>query len=152
MSHLATEVEVLRRVPLFQGLDPPKLKLLAFTASAMRFRPQEVIFRQGSPSDSAYVILAGEAAVEIDTPAGPIEIARLGETDFVGEIGVLADVPRSATVRAMSDLKTLRIGKECLIEHLQHFPSMSLVMLREIAMRLNRTTAELARQRAEAES
>ncbi|WP_102961388.1 cyclic nucleotide-binding domain-containing protein [Mangrovicella endophytica] len=148
MSVLTSEVDILRRVPLFSGIEAPKLKLLAFTSKLVRYEASEVLFRQGDPGDSAFVILSGQAVVIADTPGGEIEIARLGETDFVGEIGILCDMPRTATVRAVTNVKALRIGKDCLVELLENFPSIGLSMLRGLALRLSRTTAELVEYRS----
>ena len=143
MSLLKNEVDILRRVPLFSGVDAPKLKLLAFTSQVVRYRAQEKLFAQGDAGDSAYVILSGKARVFADTDNGPIELAEVGETDFVGEIAILCDVPRTATVEATSDLTALRVNKDCFGELLTTFPSMGIAMLRELGFRLSRTTADL---------
>ncbi|BDA82555.1 transcriptional regulator [Aureimonas sp. SA4125] len=143
MSQLKNEVDILRRVPLFSGVDSPKLKLLAFTSQVVRYRKDETLFREGDVGDSAYVILSGNARVFATTPQGRIDLAEVGETDFVGEIAILCDVPRTATVEATSDLTALKVNKECFGELLTTFPSMGIAMLRELGFRLSRTTADL---------
>lgn len=144
MSRLKDEAEILRRVPLFAGIDLSKLKLLAFTSELVRFAAGDTFFRQGDVGDSAYVILIGSAAILAETPGGgEIEIARIGETDFVGEIAILCDVPRTATVRAVTDVKALKISKDSFSELIMTFPSIGITMMRELARRLSRTTAEL---------
>lgn len=143
MSQLKNEVDVLKRVPLFSGVDAAKLKLLAFTSKVVRFKAGDILFRQNDPGDSAYVILSGKARVFVDGPDGEIDLAEVGETDFVGEIAILCDVPRTASVSATTDLTTLRLGKETFAEFLVTFPTMSVAMMRELAFRLSRTTAEL---------
>ena len=72
------EAEMLRRVPFFGGLDSAKLKLLAFTSRALKFAPGEDLVKKGGASDSAYVILDGEAEVIGETSAGEFVIAALG--------------------------------------------------------------------------
>ena len=143
MSLLKNEVDILRRVPLFSGVDAPKLKLLAFTSQVVRYKAQDTLFEQGEPGDSAYVILSGNARVFANTDAGEIELAEVSETDFVGEIAILCDVPRTATVEAKSDLTALRVNKDCFAELLTTFPAMGIAMLRELGFRLSRTTADL---------
>lgn len=152
MSLLTDEVDVLRRSPLFKGVETPQLKLIAYTGETIRFDAGEMLFRQGDPGDSAFVILSGEVAVLADSPIGPIELARLGQHEIVGEIGILCDVPRTATVKALTPLRTLRIAKECLGEMLDSSPRMALAMLRELAQRLSRTSAELVMLRGETDS
>ena len=143
MSLLKNEVDVLKRVPLFSGVDAAKLKLLAFTSKVVRFKANELLFRQNDAGDSAYVILSGTARVFVAGEDGPIELAQVGETDFVGEIAILCDVPRTASVEATSDLTALRVSKECFAEFLTTFPTMSVAMMRELGFRLSRTTAAL---------
>lgn len=143
MSLLKDEVELLRRVPLFAGIETSRLKLLAFTSDIVTFKAGQVLFNQGDMGDSAYVIVAGRVRVYASTPKGMLEIAEVGESGFVGEIAILCDVPRTASVAAVTDVKALRIRKEALSELLLNFPSIGVSMLREVAMRLTRTTADL---------
>lgn len=143
MSVLSTEVELLRRVPLFSGMEPTKLKLLAYTSDVVTYRAGQVLFRRGDPGDAAYVIIEGGAEVSIATESGDIPVAQLRDGDFVGEIAILCDTPRTATVTASSDLKALRIRKERFFELLRQFPELAIELTRLLAERLTRTTAEL---------
>ena len=98
--NLEQEVAILRRVPLFAGIDNAKLKLMAFASERMDFKPGQALCRQGEPGDCAYIILSGQAAVTIDTDNGPLQVAEVGANEIVGEIAILIDVPRTATVAA----------------------------------------------------
>ena len=140
---LQEEVDVLRRVPLFSRIDPARLKLLAFTSDRVCFAPDAVLFEQGQPGDAAYLILSGSADVEIETPNGRFVVATIHEHEIVGEIAILCDVPRTATVRASGELVTLRIAKERFFTLLAEFPEMAVEMLRELARRLEVTTVRL---------
>jgi CRP-like cAMP-binding protein len=143
VSLLSNEVELLRRVPLFSGIEPSRLKLLAYTSDVVTYQAGQVMFRKGDLGDAAYVIIAGEADVSISSDKGEIKIASLKDGDFVGEIAILCDTPRTATVSAKSDVKALRIRKEPFFELLRQFPEMAVEMTRVLADRLARTTAEL---------
>jgi CRP-like cAMP-binding protein len=143
VSLLSNEVELLRRVPLFAGMEPAKLKLLAYTSDVVTYRTGQVLFRRGDVGDAAYVIIQGNAEVSITTDAGEIPVAQLRDGDFLGEIAILCDTPRTATVTASSELKTLRIRKERFFELLRQFPEMAIELTRLLADRLTRTTAEL---------
>lgn len=143
MSVLSNEVELLRRVPLFAGIDPAKLKLLAYTSDVVTYHSGQVLFRRGDVGDAAYVIIKGDAEVTITTDAGDIPVAELGDGDFLGEIAILCDTPRTATITAKSELKTLRIRKEQFFQLLRQFPEMAIEMTRLLAERLTKTTAEL---------
>jgi CRP-like cAMP-binding protein len=146
---LKDEVDLLKRVPLFAKMDPAKLKLLAFTSDRMSFQPQQVLFHQGDDGDAAYVIMRGEADVVAETPAGEIPLARVGENAILGEIAILCEVPRTATVKAFTQIDTLKIEKEHFLRLVREFPDMAIEVMRELADRLTRTTAELSQARAE---
>lgn len=140
---LQEEVHLLRRVPLFSKIDPARLKLLAFTSDRITFARGDVLFEQGQPGDAAYFILSGSATVEIETPKGNLTIATINEHEIVGEIAILCDVPRTATVRAVDELVALRITKDRFFTLLSEFPEMAVEMMRELARRLEVTTVRL---------
>jgi len=75
VSLLSAEVELLRRVPLFSGIDPSKLKLLAYTSDVITYQPGQVVMRQGDIGDAAYVIIKGDADVSVSTEAGAVPVA-----------------------------------------------------------------------------
>jgi CRP-like cAMP-binding protein len=147
---LESEVQSLRQVPMFRDIDPARLKLLAFTSERVHFAPGQRFFSQGDASDAAYVILDGHAQVLLDTPRGEIKVADLGRNALVGEMGILSDAPRSATIAAVDATTALRIDKRVLLELLLQFPQMSIAVMREIAGRLERTNAQLAAAQAKA--
>ena len=143
---LETEVQSLRQVPMFRDVDPARLKLLAFTSERVQFAGGQRFFSQGDPSDAAYVILEGRAGVLLNTPSGDIQVAELGSNALVGEMGILSDTPRSATIMAAEPTTALRIDKRVFLELLAQFPQMSLAIMRELAKRLERTNAQLVAQ------
>lgn len=97
---LQQDVDVLRRIPLFAKIEPARLKLLAFTSEHVEFQPGEPVCRQGEPGNSAYIVLDGAADVVVQSERGPMTVAHIGRNDIVGEIAILCDVPRTATVLA----------------------------------------------------
>ena len=141
---LDAEVQSLRRVPMFRDIDGTRLKLLAFTSERVEFSPGQRFFLQGDAADAAYVILKGRAAVTLHAAAGEIELAELGQNAIIGEMAILSDHPRSATVTALEPTTALRIDRRVFVELLQQFPQMSIAIIREIARRLERTNAQLA--------
>jgi len=141
---LDTEVQCLRQVPMFRDVDQARLKLLAFTSERVQFAAGQRFFSQGDAADAAYVILEGRADVSLNTPTGEIKIAELGKNALVGEMAILSDSPRSATITAAGPTTALRIDKRVFLELLTQFPQMSLAIMREIASRLEKTNAQLA--------
>lgn len=143
---LESEVQSLRQVPMFKDIDPARLKLLAFTSERVQFSGGQRFFSQGDVSDAAYVILDGRAQVMLDTPRGEIQVAELGNNALVGEMGILSDTPRSATIVAADQTIALRIDKRVFLELLAQFPQIALAVMRELADRLERTNAQLVAQ------
>ena len=141
---LNEEVELLRSVPLFANIEPSKLKLLAFTSERLTFPAGQDLFRQGDIGDAAYVIVSGDADVIINTPSGPLTVARVGKNAFVGEIAILIDVPRTATISAITELETLKISKDLFFRLITEFPAMAIEIMRELARRLEQTNLQLS--------
>lgn len=147
---LNDEVKLLRQVPIFSGIAVAKLKLLAFTSERVAYRGGDVLFYQGEDGDAAYVILKGQADVIVNTPQGEVKVAELSQNSVVGEIAILCDVARTATVRAVTPVEALRISKENFCKMMMDFPEMMMEVLRVLASRLSQTTAELSAELAEA--
>jgi CRP-like cAMP-binding protein len=140
---LQQEVDLLKKIPMFSKIDPAKLKLLAFTSERMRYASGDVLFSQGDAGDAAFVIISGTAEVSIDTDKGPLVVAQLTDHDFVGEIAILCDVPRTATVTARTSLEALRISKELFFRMVKEFPEIAVEVMRELAHRVENTNTRL---------
>jgi CRP/FNR family cyclic AMP-dependent transcriptional regulator len=146
---LKQEFELLRRVPFFAEIEPAKLKLLALMSERVAFDSGKQLCRQGDPADAAYLIIDGRADVIVETPGGPVVVATLGANEIVGEIAILTNVPRTATVRAKDRLITLRIAKEPFMRMVREFPNMALSIMQELAQRLESTNNQLSAAVAE---
>jgi CRP-like cAMP-binding protein len=142
------EVELLKRIPMFANLERAKLKLLAFTSERLTYAAGTTLFRQHEMGDAAYILVDGEADVLVEADGREIPVARLGPNDFVGEIAILCDVPRTATVRATAELTVLKITKELFFRLIAEFPQMAVEIMRVLAQRLERTTKDATRAEA----
>jgi len=151
VATLVQEVDILRKIPLFSGIDPVKLKLLAFASERLEYNTGQNLFRQGEVGDAAYVIVQGEADVIVETETGEIPVAEFKDNAFIGEIAILCDVPRTATVRAKTKLAVLKIKKEHFLGLIKDFPELGIEVMRELAARLSKTTNELSETRREFE-
>jgi CRP/FNR family transcriptional regulator, cyclic AMP receptor protein len=144
---LTKDVEVLRNIPLFAKIEPAKLKLLAFTSDRLHYAAGEELFHEGDDGDAAFVILDGAADILVDTPSGPVKVARLGQNDIIGEIAILCDVPRTATVVAHGELEILRVSKEGFFHLVAQFPQVGIEVMSALATKLHRTTQALSAAR-----
>lgn len=136
---LLKETEILRKVPMFAKLEPSKLKLLAFTSELVTFDDGEVLFHEGDPADCAYVIMSGEIEILAKTDAGEVVVGTLSEHQLFGELAVLTNEPRTATLRAKGRLETLRITDEMFLKLVTENPEVALDVMRQLSEKLART-------------
>ncbi len=148
---LSEELEVLRNIPMFSNVDPTQLKLLAFTSQRLTFGAGQDLFHLGDVGDCAYIILAGEADVLVDKEGIEVAVAKVGKNELIGEIAILCDVPRTATIRAATELTALKIPKDLFFRLIAEFPDMGVQVMAELARRLHRTTEQLSEALAKLE-
>ncbi|CAM5776652.1 hypothetical protein LMIY3S_05635 [Labrys miyagiensis] len=132
------EIRALRAVPMFALLDTPRLKLIAVTSRRMHFGDGQVIFHQDDESDAAYIILSGTVDVFIERHEGRVHVARNPEHSIVGEMGLISDAPRSATIIAVGDVVALRLARDVFLNLVAEIPALALAIMREQIARLNK--------------
>ena len=137
--NLHEQAELLRRVPMFAKLEPSKLKLLAFTSESLTFEDGEVLFHRGDSADCAYVIMEGAVDVLSDTDDGIVVATTLHANELFGELGVIANEARSATLRASGTLQALRISDEMFLKLLADNSDVALDVMRQLSLKLTRT-------------
>lgn len=135
--------ETLRNVPLFAKLPASKLKLLAFTSETIAFEDGETLFRAGDAADAAYVVLEGAVDIVIETGAQEVLAGTLAKNELFGELAVLTNSPRTATIRARGHLTALRIRRDVFLQLLCSDPEVSLQVIRELSGKLIRTHRQL---------
>ena len=140
---LNKEAELLKDLPLFSKVDLAKLKLLAFTSERLTYKDNEIVFNEGDDGDAAYIILDGTAIVSIAQGSKSLELDRIKRGGFVGDISLLCDVPRTATITAKDALTTLQIKKDTFFNLIAEFPEIAIEMMRVLASRLDNTSKQL---------
>jgi MFS family permease len=114
------ELELLRGIPIFAPLPPLTLEQLASRLSPVRVAAGDDVFRRGDPGDRFYVIRAGKAAVRLDRRP-PL---TLGPGGYFGEVALLREVPRTATVTARTDVELYALERDDFIAAVTgHAPS-----------------------------
>lgn len=129
----------LRRVPLFERLDPEDLQRVAAVADERDFAPGTTIVTEGEVGDELFVILEGVVRVERREADGSTRQIRTYEQgDHFGELAVLLERPRVASVVADGDVRTLVIDGEGLTTILRERPEAAMAMLQTLAERISR--------------
>lgn len=135
--------EFLTRVGLFEGLDVPELADILMLGAVKEFRQEEVIFEEGAPGDSFYVIYDGSVRISKLFPnLGEEALTVLGAGEFFGEMSFFDDEPRSARAVAHGNSKLLEVKNAHLKEHLSAHPDVSLKFLWAFARTLSRRVRE----------
>ena len=140
---LDSEVDLLRRFPIFAKMELSMLKLLCFSSDRLTYQAGQVMFNAGDPADSAYILIDGYVDISKATPTGPLIIGKLGPMEIVGEIGIFADTARTATITATTRVDALRITKEQFMSIIRANPDAAIEVIRQLASRLAITTARL---------
>jgi sigma-B regulation protein RsbU (phosphoserine phosphatase) len=122
----------------FRDLSDDHLALLIEAAELETFEPDAVFMVQGEPSDFAMLLLEGEVTVSADSVRGAIPISILSAPSLVGELGSLAQLPRSATARARTTVKALRFGRGTLVEVAHATPSLLIDVIARMGERLRK--------------
>jgi phosphoserine phosphatase RsbU/P len=114
----------IRAASAFRELSDANLAILIEAAELETFDPDAVLMVQGDASDFAMLILEGEVTVSAESARGAIPISTLNAPSLVGELGALAQLPRSATARACTPVTALRFGRAALVEAAYATPSL----------------------------
>ena len=119
---MLTNLDLIRRVPLFAMLTPAQAESLADAVDKRRFKRGELIVEQGKKCDALYIILAGRARVVVtDRRAREVILATLQPGDYIGEMSLIDQAPHSASVEAEIQTDALVLGghdfARCLLEN-----------------------------------
>jgi HEAT repeat protein len=129
----------LRCVPVFADLAPADLKHVAAIASERLYPNGATIVRQGDPGDDLYIVVSGEVRVLVATDTdgeSQVEVARCQVGEYVGEMAIISQKPRVASLVAAGDVRTLCIGQQPFEGILLERPETSLAVMRVLCARL----------------
>ncbi len=130
------KVTLLALCPLFSGLSQWELKSISHLMRLVEYRKDELVYREGSGSESFYVIFSGRFEASIQTTAKKKVLAYLRRGDYFGEMSLLTDEPHSATIRTLSDSLLLELKKEDFKKILELNASIALEIGRRLSVRL----------------
>jgi len=106
------QADVLSRVPLLASLDHDELEQLAAAATVLEYLPGELLLDEGGESRDLWILLAGRCKVVKQGESGPVELTTLEAFDHFGEMSFFHAAPHSASVRAVTEVKVLRLDRD----------------------------------------
>jgi len=138
------EEETLRRVPLFEGLQPKQLKSLARWTTTRTYQPGQVVVNEGQIGMGLYCIQSGSVKITKRSANEEREIRSMGAGESFGEISLLDDKPRSATVTAVEPTTAVLLDKSQFIAELKTYPEIALSILPVLVGWLRDADAKIA--------
>jgi CRP/FNR family transcriptional regulator, cyclic AMP receptor protein len=138
------DVSVLRQVPLFAELAVSELEMIAAASRRKQYPKRSIVFYEGDRGEYLLVVLDGRVKVSLLGRGGEeLLIRTLKRHDFLGEIALFDDAPRSATVIAVERTEVLEIGREPFLEIVAKQPPIALKIMTQLAKEVRRATEQL---------
>ncbi|MBP3082612.1 cAMP-activated global transcriptional regulator CRP [Mycolicibacterium fortuitum] len=137
--------EVLARAGIFQGVSPDAVAALVRQLEPATFRRTEVVFSEGEPGDTLYIITAGKVKIGRKSVDGRDSLITLmGPSDMFGELAIFDPGPRTSTVTALTEVKAVMMSRSVLRSWIADRPEIAEQLLRVLARRLRRTNDNLS--------
>ncbi len=138
-------VDALRGCSLFAGMSPASLESIARVMKTRRFRRGEVLFHEGDPGDSLFIVASGSVKVVVPSDEGEEAIlVTLGAGDSLGELSLLDGAPRSASAIAVEPVDALTLPRQTFLSLVATDAPMRDALLAQLARELRRLTSHVA--------
>jgi CRP-like cAMP-binding protein len=128
---------LLRGMPIFDQLDSQELGLVAGRLQSEAYKAGEVLFHEGDPGDKFYIVESGQLVVTRSVNGQTIELSQRGPGDYFGEIALLQNRPRTATISCMEETAVLSLEAEYFHEMVSKNMQLSQVVSRTVTRRLS---------------
>lgn len=146
MEIFIERILLLKRVPFFELLRTDQLHYIAAILESVAWVEGERVFDLGAPGNEMYIIVKGRVGISLSTnPEDKFFVAEMSEGECFGEMGILDDLPRSATAHVLEDTDAFALSKEKLRGLLLSYPELGVGMLRALSRRL-RTANDALRE------
>ena len=137
-------IDILRRVWLFSGLDEQQLEAVSNFTFQKSFGPGELIVEEGRTGNGMYAIISGNVeAVKALGTEQERTVNRLGPGEVFGEMALLGEWPRTASVRAVDEVECLGIDRWVFLTQLERHPQVGIRLLQVLAQKLRDSDARL---------
>jgi CRP/FNR family transcriptional regulator, cyclic AMP receptor protein len=134
--------QTLASIPLFRQVEPKVRRSLAERGTRRTYAPEQTIVRQGDNGTGFYVVLSGRARVERSDAHGTHDLGQVGPGAFFGELSLIEERPRSATVTAVDETECLIWPAWDFLPLVDRHPEVAVPIMMELIRRLHRVEAE----------
>src|SRR5687768_9135694 len=136
---MTAHTEMLKKVSLFANVSDQELEKISSMLQERTVTKDQQIVARDEPGDSMFIIKRGRVKVLIEGDGGrEVTLTMLKTGDFFGEMALLDDLPRSASVTAAEDARLLVLKRDQFAEHVKNNPAMALNIMAELSRRLRR--------------
>lgn len=137
---LDEKIEVIKKTPIFDSLKQTDYEQIAKVSTVEEYEKDSIIFRENAAPDAFYLIVDGNVEILKEGKGGKQEVLAVKRNyEVFGEMAVIDDLPRSATIKARTDIKLLKIEKEEFVELLKCFSHISFEMARSVCYTVRKT-------------
>lgn len=143
---LNEDIALLKTVDLFRELGEDKLRLIAFGAERRRLQPGQVLFRQDTPADCAFIVAEGQIEFSrLDRNGTPADLGIVGPGSLIGEIAMISRVDRSMSAVSVDSSEVMRINRPLFMRMLEEYPEIAGIMHRRLSVNLAALSAGLGK-------
>ncbi|TRZ74579.1 MAG: Crp/Fnr family transcriptional regulator [Deltaproteobacteria bacterium] len=139
-----TPIYVLKKIPLFASLPYADQENLVSLIRRKAIRKGELLFRQGDEGTALYIILEGRIKISVSRRTDTVTLAILGQGEFLGEMALLDDLPRSADAMALEDSQLYALSRKDFLSFLKNNENAVHAVLTALSLRLRKTDNLLA--------
>ena len=143
MVHVEERISLIQQIELFQGVQPTELEPIAQQMTESAYYDGEVVFLEGEPGDRLYLIFAGKMHAFVEREGSIITYGHLQMGECFGEMALVEDAPRSATVKSEGPSLCLSLSKEEFLRLINRNPDIALGMIKGLVGRLRKTNVQL---------
>jgi len=137
--------ELLRSIPMFQGLSEDDLSALVASVGERQFQAGQIIINQGDPGSEMYIVASGHVNIFLPGEASRrVSLKDIARGEYFGELALFDDKPRSASALATTDAVLLELSRATLSSYLAQRPRAAMNILETMAGRLRETNAMLS--------
>jgi CRP/FNR family cyclic AMP-dependent transcriptional regulator len=141
---LLTPIHVLKKIPLFASLPEVDQENLVSLVRRKAIRKGELLFRQGDEGTALYIILQGRIKISVSRRTDAVTLAILGQGEFLGEMALLDELPRSADAMALEDSQLYALNRKDFLSFLKNNQNAVHAILSSLSLRLRKTDNLLA--------